>query len=76
MGTNLMTSDWQPIATAPKEKNVSILLWNGSVSVAEADDCGGWYGMCNGDYAWENELYLVHVYNPTHWMPLPGKPDS
>ena len=75
---------WQSIETAPKDRT-PILAWNGKfVSEAlwetDADDDGhvGWcystfYNLeCYGNY---NNSYDKDS-QPTHWMPLPDKPEE
>ncbi len=68
-------TQWQPIETAPKDKN--LLLWwiprdgnryaeaiiIGQVSFYEE---GQWYNVQTGIYQ-----DIAHI---THWMPLPDKP--
>jgi hypothetical protein len=54
-------SDWQPIKTAPKDRE--ILLTNGRTYVRI------------GNWAWRREVWsvdiVVAVDDPTHWLPLP-----
>lgn len=80
--------DWQPIETAPMD-GTWVLLTGGSINYgwdgdttpevvsaqyshelnfAKAD--GHW------QFAWYDGGYYGMYPNPTHWMPLPGKPDA
>jgi len=72
-------SDWQPIETAPKDKDVEVLLrWNDDViriGKRWADLPGAFKVMVDfGDcYA---GVYSPKDYEPTHWMPLPPPPKT
>ncbi len=64
-------SEWQPIATAPKEPDENgyrpwILIWDPAF---ERPHVAYWFnpGWYDGNYILEEE----HV---THWMPLPEAP--
>jgi len=71
-------SDWQPIATAPKDYRVRVLIY-------DASWCGGapritatsWVGFrsVNGELV-EEKGSFSGVTNPTHWMPLPDPPTT
>ena len=84
-------SNWQPIATAPKEKEVIVWI-NGWVSILTLTDC---YGPTiqhpnnpPGDaqrrisgikncYEWrDNSGDGGQNYNPSHWMPIPEPPND
>lgn len=66
-------SEWQPIATAPKQGDV--LVWSpphhndvvrdGDYSVVRYDDGSGWHIAGN-----------IYATAPTHWMPLPEPPNA
>ena len=60
-----MTSEWQPIETAPKDGTV-VLGWCGP-----EDECRlmHFYGR-----RWECPSGAWDSYSPTHWMPLPPPP--
>jgi hypothetical protein len=60
---------WQPIDSAPKNKEILIYGFNGpikDITIAEYNDnprVMGWDCVKTGD-----------VYHPTHWIPLPKPP--
>jgi hypothetical protein len=64
-----ITSDWQPIETAPVD-GTEIFAWDGKgVKVA-------W--CYEGRWIYDDEMespYLTH-WHPTHWQPLPGPPNT
>jgi hypothetical protein len=68
-------SNWQPIETAPKD-GTDILIWNGSWMVtvrwAPPYQYGYWDLVECGTHASDGFL----TYDPTHWMPLPSKPQK
>ena len=67
-------NQWKPIDTAPKD-GTYVLVYNNDGYVYDANyDGGKWRfasadqhgcGCCSGDYD-----------RPTHWMPLPDKPEE
>ena len=68
-------SDWQPIETVPKQRNVLLFAFTES---------GSNYKMETG-YWMENEFvsswnwpYALKEYDvkPTHWMPMPPPPEA
>ena len=71
-----MTSNWQPIETAPKGK-VGILVWGGRL-FWEGLSCPD--GGCEHDHVslvhwhdgeWESGAFVIQ---PTHWLPIPAPP--
>ena len=65
---------WAPIATAPKDGTIILLLVRGRVVEAR------WGCEDGGDYnnlAWE-PTYCGHIWRTaaTHWMPLPPPPEA
>lgn len=76
-------SEWQPIATAPKDGSW-VLLSGGYIDYGwDAEDnphcvVGQSYASRNwGDcwqFAWYDSGYYGIYNNPTHWMPLPEPP--
>ena len=68
-----MSEGWQPIETAPKEREA--LFSDGfSVEAGKLND-GEVYATHGGRLIDEDELYLKRVsFRPTHWMPLPTPP--
>lgn len=59
--------DWQPIETAPKD-GTPILGWPGTMN-------GYPYVVQYSHGLWrEADGELYHLYEPTHWMPLPEPP--
>jgi hypothetical protein len=78
----LEATEWQDIATAPKDEAYSWLLGtDGSIVkpilwAVECDD-DQYTGWCGATYSDGGMLYCDHVelgFNPTHWMPLPPPP--
>lgn len=73
-------SEWQPIETAPRDKNEQILLGiKGSRWVAAAS----WEEVERGRWAWSSghwkderglTVYMALKDAPTHWQPLPEPP--
>ena len=69
---------WQDISTAPEDGN-TVLIWDpvlgcifGHFSEAEdADDEEGDFWVFQ-DFVGDD----VYGVEPTHWMPLPGKPEQ
>jgi hypothetical protein len=70
-------SDWQPIATAPKD-GTDVLLFAREGECAPSVYVGrwstsAWYGAAWVAYEHRSETeYLT----PTHWMPLPAPPTT
>lgn len=67
-------SDWQPIATAPKDDGTSVLIVYAvqdgvRVTVAKYVRYDGYHGPQEG---WYCDVGFVP---PTHWMPLPAPPE-
>lgn len=73
--------DWQPIETAPKDKQ--ILLWNGECVIGwwetgrEFPGSPHFNDWCKGELGAGTgyDCGYDRVYNPTHWMPLPLAPN-
>ncbi len=77
-----MASEWQPIATAPKDCRLVIVGWTGSTLVIPAYfhqlkdgfdpradyQKTGWYGW---NEIWDSSFQL---HEPTHWQPMPKSP--
>ncbi len=62
-----MTTEWQPIETAPKDAT-NLLLYD------PQDKPNHFFvGFWNGR-KWELAHYSALKYYPTHWMPLPSPP--
>jgi len=62
-------SDWQPIATAPKDGTTVLLFAPGWDSAKT--------GWTFGKDDWQDCPFHHHgypAYEPTHWMPLPAPP--
>ncbi len=63
---------WQPIATATREKDKPIMVWNGQeCAIVEPLGNTRWlianaFGFCEDG----------EVYDVTHWMPLPEGPKA
>jgi hypothetical protein len=70
--------EWQPIATAPKDR--AILLF--CAETEEQAVCAHMTALEDGEQAWimargHNDLGLMISFafrDPTHWMPLPPSP--
>jgi len=78
-----MTSEWQPIETAPKD-GTWIIVFGGITGDDEEDRSfavAQWSNLLNGGttdprwmFAWYDGGYYGQYYDPTHWMPLPPPP--
>lgn len=78
---------WRPIETAPKDGTWVLVTWAENAG-SSGDDEGSqpavvaqWTTLCNGmtvkghwQFAWFDGGYYGHIYQPTHWMPLPPPP--
>lgn len=63
-------SEWQPIATAPKDESFVLLWWPHWSSRAVVGQCR--FGAWSAEHfptSWDDEP-------PTHWMPLPEPHDA
>jgi len=72
MSDTQAASKWQPIASAPKDAGLLLLLVNG-ISTA-----GGWVSDVDHGADWEGQLGMAGWWHfqgsdaqPTHWQPLP-----
>jgi hypothetical protein len=64
--------EWQPIETAPEERDVLISGWND-----DTPNSGRWVALSIFDLInmkWMNPEKTSTFYPPTHWMPLPEPP--
>jgi|688.fasta_scaffold26788_7 hypothetical protein len=71
-----MTSQWQPIETAPKD-GLAVLLWPyqpGDVFAGRAME-EVVLGYRTMDEEWYNPEQR-ETFEPTHWMPLPEPPED
>jgi hypothetical protein len=61
---------WQRIETAPKD-GTKVLLWDGMITTGE---------WCENPHPWNDGKWWIEggqiTGNPTHWMPLPEKPEN
>ena len=69
-------TDWQPIATAPKD-GTWVLLGDFKEALAEEHS----YGVARfHDGIWQDgyqpKWYWDAAFDPTHWKPLPPPPDQ
>lgn len=67
-------SGWRPISTAPKDGTYLLAYWgqvenaeNGPANYGVAFFCGGLWRNVDDDDDWYAE--------PTHWQPLPARPE-
>jgi hypothetical protein len=74
-------SDWQPIETAPRD-GTSVLLWEQEATLRHDGIviCGSYvdfHGKAPDGYhdGWFDDVSGHYEVKPTHWMPLPAKPD-
>jgi hypothetical protein len=70
-------TDWQPIATAPRDESYILIHQTGVLEPSQYVACfdpswgdDGWWLVCDGK---DPELALRGP-EPTHWMPLPEAP--
>lgn len=76
-------ADWQPIATAPKQRIVllfavtdrapdgTVLNWKMAT--------GDWHHAYDSDrveWTWDGRELKAYDHQPTHWMPLPEPPED
>lgn len=67
----VLSSEWQPIETAPKDGAWVLVYWPTmpiTIYPKTAFNCGDEYG-------WDTPDDYGQVY-PTHWMPLPAPPTN
>ncbi len=61
-------SQWQPIATAPKDCRAIIgLTWSGDVQPV-------WWDRTHDNWRWQDGYHGGLAPRLTHWMPLPDPP--
>jgi hypothetical protein len=71
--------EWQPIETAPKDRNILVCEADGKVSVASHTlqhfprAKPSWVGMCRDEFVFDEAEGMIW-FEPTHWMPLPEPP--
>ena len=66
-------SEWQPIATAPRDGS-AVDLWHvNGYRVADARWQKGASGV--GGWDWGDGLYALGDQQFTHWMPVPAPPE-
>ena len=75
-----MSSEWQPIETAPKD-GTELLLYERRERFIDDDFVevdyifsGAWNAESYQGECWECSEYEVFSHEPTHWMPLPEVP--
>jgi hypothetical protein len=70
--------NWQPIETAPKEKNIEILGASAFRKTKAGHEIGGEIQIIRRAIDnWTGEIWIKRTggqFNPTHWMPLPKAP--
>lgn len=59
-------SEWQPIATAPRDGTSVLIAVDGLVHL------GRWFGGAK----WQIADRAFDARSPTHWLPLPAPPAS
>lgn len=62
--------NWQPIETAPKDRDTPILGWAKEWSSPLVT----WFDHHPKCLCWIAGGYMKKQYPPTHWMPLPEPP--
>lgn len=66
---------WQPIETAPKDETEIILYFRGWHKAITGHWCHD-AGMPIGGYWYSDWCHTDDDDVPTHWMPLPSKPEG
>lgn len=61
---------WLPIETAPKEKDITILGWDGYEAATL-----GWFHD-NDTWGQISDSGRLTSFEPTHWMPIPPPPNT
>ncbi len=59
---------WQPIETSPKD-GTTVLAWRKHAGIP-------FFIRYNYQYEWFEDDNRNHVYDLTHWMPLPPPPED
>ena len=65
-------SDWQPIETAPKDRDV--LVFAGPTHLGTDGRIIVGYSLSGT--RWWSKPGLYSIQRPTHWMPLPAVPEE
>ena len=76
----VLSSEWQPIETAPKDGTLLLLIMVGFEPAVGAYYSHGWDYQTEDCFA-EYDHWLAYlenrgVWKPTHWMPLPTPPTN
>jgi hypothetical protein len=74
----IMTVDWQPIETAPKDQKIYLMFWrDGAFDVGSY--CADKYAKNPKPYwnSWKIQLGITWMRKnvPTHWAPFPQGPN-
>jgi hypothetical protein len=65
-------SDWQPIATAPKDGTPILAFYPGQWGIRSYSVRSWQRGTWGGQEreAWADDIMQIRVIEPTHWKPL------
>ncbi|HUH36673.1 MAG TPA: DUF551 domain-containing protein [Spongiibacteraceae bacterium] len=76
-----MTTNWQPIETAPEGVELLVLRRDGVMHVAKVSGYRNRFGMLSCDFGNASASFFFPLNDnyegddaPTHWMPLPEAP--
>ncbi len=73
-----MTDQWQPIATAPKDKRLllygTLLQPFEGLRVYGPEAFSGYWDDLDGAWCGSGSIWTGPFYTATHWMPLPEPP--
>ena len=75
----VLSSEWQPIETAPKD-GTSILVFGkpsevkGAIIFRKLGAFTAYFDACDDAFCLSGATWMGPFINPTHWMPLPTPP--
>lgn len=72
--TNATNSNWLPIETAPRDGS-EIMVCNSKYYIPETASFRTYHPNAQGTPTWRANNTGIKL-NPTHWMPLPPRPNS
>jgi hypothetical protein len=71
----MLTDEWQPIETAPRDETAVLLYFPGSWET-DGVRVGWWHEGAWYEHEWSSNPMTDFYEEPTHWMPLPHPPQE